>query len=184
MPGEFYVENKQEKTDLSQLVAGLSDLGVRVAALTVSLDFWSTAVNVIDLSAAPADLFLPDIVVPELPAGVLVARAVAMLKVRVIENTNAGGPNAINGTQYIRVKKSTGMWGTGDIAAIELPDNLWTVTVSTREMGDLLIGNLDLKSVTDGPGVYNFRFEDARVDSDYLRLNDVMVGLRFYLKAQ
>ena len=183
MPGEFYVEGKQEKTDISQLVISLSSLEAKVESLATPLDFWSNAVNVIDLPVGPTDVALPDIVVGELPGGAAVGRVVAISKMRVIENTNAGGPNAINGAQEVRIKKSTGIWGVHDIAAIYLPDNLWTVAASTREMGDVLIGNNDLKAVVDGPGTYNLRFEDARVDLNYLRLNDVMVGLRFYLSA-
>ena len=183
MPGEFYVEGKQEKTDLSQLIAGLTGLEAKVESLATPVDFWSTVDDVIDLPAAATDVGLPDVAVGELPAGAMVARVVAILKVRAIENTNAGGPNAINGIQAIRVKKSTGSWGIHDIAAIDLPDNLWRVAASTREMGDILIGSIDLKPVANGPGAYNFRFEDARADLDYLRLNDVMVGMRFYLRA-
>jgi len=183
MPGEFYVENKQEKTDLSQLITGLTGLEAKIESLATPVDFWSMTVNVIDLPAAPTDVTLPDIVVGELPGSTVVARVVAILKMRVIENTNAGGPNAINGAQAVRIKRSTGIWGVHDIAAIYLPDNLWTVAASTREMGDVLIGNIDLKAVANGTGAYNFRFEDARVDLNYLRLNDVMVGLRFYLSA-
>ena len=183
MPGEFYVEGKQEKIDLSQLVAGLAGLEAKVESLATPVDFWSPPDDVIDLPAAAADVGLPNVVVSELPAGTMVVRVVAVLKVRALENTNAGGPNAISGAQFIRVKKSTGSWGVNDIAAIELPDNLWTIAASTREMGDLLIGSSDLKSAVNGSGTYNFRFEDARVDIDYLRLNDVMIGLRFYLGA-
>jgi hypothetical protein len=48
----------------------------------------------------------------------------------------------------------------------------------------LLIGSSDVKSQVDSSGTYNFRFEQARVDLNYLRLNDVMVGLRFYMKVE
>ncbi len=183
MPGEFYVEGKAEKTDLSQLIAGLTELKAKVESLATPVDFWSTVDDMIDLPAGAADVSLPDVMVGDLPTGTVVARVVAIVKVRAIDNTNAGGFNAINGAQSIRIKKSTGSWGIHDIAAIGLPDNLWRVAASTREMGDLLIGSIDLKSVASGLGTYNFRFEDARADLDYLRLNDVMVGLRFYLRA-
>jgi hypothetical protein len=38
MPGEFYIEGKQTKVDLSQIVARLNDLAVRVAALQTQVD--------------------------------------------------------------------------------------------------------------------------------------------------
>ena len=184
MPGEFYIEGKKEKVDISQILAGQAELEQKLKSLATPVDFWSVPDNVIDLPAIPAHVNLPDVVVSELPTGIALARAVAILKVRAIENTNAGGPNAINGAQSIRVKKSTGAWGVDDVAAINLPDNLWMTAASARESGDLVIGSNDVKSEVDGPNTYNFRFENARVDLDYLRLNDVMVGLRFYIRAQ
>lgn len=144
------------------------------------LDFWSDTYEEIDLPAVAADKDLPSVVVSGLPSGVTIAKVVAILKVRAIENTSASGANAINGAQAIRVKKSTGVWGTDDIVAINLPDDLWTVAASTRENGDVLIGDSDVKSEVDGNGTYNLRFEDALVDYASLRLNDVLVGLRFY----
>jgi hypothetical protein len=38
MPGEFYIEGKQTKVDLSLIVARLNDLAVRVAALQTQVD--------------------------------------------------------------------------------------------------------------------------------------------------
>lgn len=147
------------------------------------IDFWSDSDDVIDLPAAAADVDLPNVVVAGIPAGATLLRVVAILKVRSIENTSAAGANAIEGAQAIRVKKSTGAWGVDDIIAIDLPDNLWTVALSTRENGDVLIGDNDVKSEVDGIGTYNLRFENADVDFDFLRLNDVLVGLRFYLQV-
>lgn len=147
------------------------------------MDFWSDGDDVIDLPVVAADIDLPNIVVSGLPSGVTLLRVVAILKVRAIENTSASGANAINGAQAIRVKKSTGTWGVDDIAAIDLPDNLWTVAASTRESGDVLVGDNDLKNEVDGDGTYNLRFENALVDYASLRLNDILVGLKFYFRA-
>lgn len=144
------------------------------------LTFWSDSDDSITLPAVAADTDLPDVVVSGIPTGVTLIRVEVILKVRAIENTSASGSNAINGAQAIRVKKSTGTWGTDDIAAIDLPDNLWTVGASTRESGDILIGDNDIKGEVDGDGTYNFRFEDALVDLASLQLNDVLVGLKFY----
>lgn len=146
-------------------------------------DFWSDVDDVVDLPATVnggTDVALPDVVVAGLPTGFSLVRVVAILKVRAIENTNADGANAIKDAQNIRVKKSTGAWGTDDIPAINLADNMWTVAASTRESGDVVVGDIDVKAEVDGNGTYNLRFEDAIVDYDYLRLNDVQVGLRFF----
>jgi hypothetical protein len=195
VPGEFYIEGKKEKVDISQILAtmaeleqkltlGLAEVEEKMKSLAAPVDFWSMADDVIDLPAVATHVNLPDVVVDGLPAGIALIRVVAILKVRAIENTNVGGPNAISGAQAIRVKKSAGSWGADDVVAIYLPDNLWAIAASTRESGDLVIGNYDVKSKVDSPGAYNFRFHNARVDLDYLRLNDVMVGLRFYISAQ
>ena len=158
----------------------VDDVEAEVQKAVTRLDFWSNHDDVIDLPAVAADTALPDVVVSGLPAGISLVRVVAILKVRAIENTSASGANAINGAQAVRVKKSTGAWGTDDLAAIDLPDNLWTVAASTRESGDVLIGDNDVKAEVDGNATYNLRFENALVDYANLRLNDVMVGLRFY----
>ncbi len=163
--------------------ANLAEIEALIAAIGAYMDFWSQTDDVIDLPAVAADVVLPTVVVSGLPSGMSLTRVVAILKVRAIENTNAGGPNAIDGAQAIRLKKSTGTWVSDDIEAITLPDNLWTLAASTRESGDLLIGNIDLKATVDGDGTYNLRFEDALVDLASLRLNDVLVGLRVFFSA-
>jgi len=141
--------------------------------------FWSDSDDVIDLPAIAADTPLPSVVVSGLPSGLTSERVEVVLKVRAIENTNAGGANAINGAQNIQVRKGVGAWAN----AINLADNQWTVAASTRESGDVLIGDNDVKATVDGDGTYNFQFDEALVDLASLRLNDVLVGLRFYFSA-
>jgi len=148
------------------------------------MDFWSVSDPVIDLGPGEAaDINLPDVVVSGVPADVTLIRVVAILKIRCIENTAAGGGNAISGAQAIRVKKAAGAWGVDDLVAINLPDNLWTVAASTREAGDVLVGDNDVKGEVDEDATYNLRFENQVVDLDVLRLNDVLIGLRFYFTA-
>jgi len=145
----------------------------------LKMDFWSDVDDVIDLPAVAADIALPHVVVSGLPSGVTLDRVIAMLKVRAIENTNAGGVNAINGAQNIQVRKAGGSW----VPAINLADNQWTVAASTREAGDVLIGDNDVKATVDGGGIYTFQFASALVDLASLRLNDVLVGLRFFFST-
>lgn len=139
------------------------------------VEYWSDSDVVIDLPAVAADTALPSVVVSGFPSNRTLDKVVAVLKVRAIENTNAGGVNAIKGAQNIQVRKGAGAWAN----AINLTDNLWTVAASTREAGDVLIGDNDLKTTVDGDGTYNFQFASALVDLANLRLNDVLVGLRF-----
>lgn len=144
-----------------------------------TMDFWSDADDVIDLPAVAADTALPSVVVSGVPSYAKLERVVAMLKVRAVENTNAGGANAIKGAQNIQVRKAAGSW----VAAINLANNQWTVAASTRESGDVLIGDNDVKTTVDGDGTYNFQFASALVDLASLRLNDVLVGLRFFFST-
>ena len=144
-----------------------------------TMDFWSDADDVIDLPAVAADTALPSVVVSGVPSDAKLERVVAMLKVRAIENTNAGGTNGIKGAQNIQVRKAGGSW----VAAINLADNQWLVAASTRESGDVLIGDNDVKATVDGDGTYNFQFASAVVDLASLRLNDVLVGLRFFFST-
>ena len=141
-----------------------------------TVDFWSDVDDVVDLPAIAADIALPSVVVSGLPAGAVLDKVVTMLKVRAIENTNAGGPNAINGAQNIQVRKGAGAW----VNAINLTNNQWLVAASTREAGDVLIGDNDLKATVDGDATYGFQIDNALVDLANLRLNDLIVGLRFY----
>lgn len=140
--------------------------------------FWSESNVQIDLPAVAADTDLPDVTISTLPDDIVIVRVIGVLKIRAIENTNAGGTNAIKGAQTIRIKKSTGTWGLNDVALIDLTDNLWLVAASTRESGDVVWGDNDVSSVVDGNATYNIRFENALVDLASLRLNGVLVGLK------
>lgn len=133
--------------------------------------------DVIDLTAAASDDNLPDVTLPNI-SGTIDEVYVAIF-IRAIENTNAGGTNAINGAALkVRIKKSSGTWGVDDVVAIDLTDNQWGVAASTREMGDLIKGKNDVSSEVDAfNATYNLRFEDNQVDYDNLRLNDVQVFL-------
>jgi hypothetical protein len=176
---------------LKNATYGLSALHTDIAALETKLDramhcmtFFSVIDDVIDLPAAAADTNLPDVVISGIPAGFTLDKVLVFLIVRAIQNTNAGGANAIEGAQNIRIKKSTGAWGVDDIVAIPLTDNMWTVAASTREFGDVIGGNdaSDVKSEVDGNATYNLRFEDANVDLDVLRLNDVQVMIKVWYR--
>lgn len=163
------------KSDVTDIKAKTDNLSDQVSPM----DFWSDVDDSISLPAVAADTALPSVTVSGVPSGVTLDRVVAMLKVRAIENTNAGGANAINGAQNIQVQKGAGALAT----AINLDDNQWTVAASTRESGDVLIGDIDIKATVDGDGTYNFQITDALVDLANLVLNDVIVGLRFYFSS-
>jgi hypothetical protein len=169
--------------------SGLDALKILIDALEAKLDkakhcmtFLSVIDDVIDLPAAATDTDLPPVVISGLPAGFTLDKVLVFLIVRAIENTSSGGDNAIEGTQYIKIKKSTGDWAIDAINAIQLIDNMWTVKASTREFGDVIGGDdaHDVKSEVDGNATYNLRFEDANVDLAVLRLNDVQVMIKVW----
>ena len=145
------------------------------------MEFWSIIDDEILLTQAASDDDLPSVGVQDIPVEATIIRAVAIIRIRAIENTYAG-LNGNVGATNIRVKKSTGAWGVDDIAAIALTDNQWMIPTSAREEGDFVQeGSIDVSAEVDDPDAdYDFRFEDNQVDQDSLKLQDVQMGLRIY----
>jgi hypothetical protein len=151
----------------------------KLANHQISKIFFSTLDDVIDLSATAADVNLPDVILPNI-TGTIDMVYVGII-VNELENTSASGANGINVAQNIRIKKSTGAWGTDDIAAIALVDNQWLIPASTAGLSRFQGGTINVASEVDSfNATYNLRFEDADVDYDYLRLKDVQVFLMVY----
>ena len=174
---------------LKNATYGLSALKTEIDANETKIDrkvscmtFWSdvSTINPIQLTTPAADKDLPNVVVANIPSGSTIVQAMVLIKIRAIENKSSSGYNAINGAQNIRIKVSTGAWGTDDIAAINLIDNQWYIAASTREFGDVQVGDNDVKSVVTGNATYNLRFEDALVDYATLDLFDVQAGIRVW----
>ncbi|KKN35590.1 hypothetical protein LCGC14_0782000 [marine sediment metagenome] len=136
--------------------------------------FWSDTDDTITITTTAADDALPSVVVSGIPAGAAITRVVVIIKIRAIENTN-GSANNLNGAQDIEVKESAaGSW----IAAINLAASMWAVAASTREAGDVLIGDIDVKAQVTGNGTYNLQLAMADAAQNNLVLNDVLVGLK------
>lgn len=146
-------------------------------------DFWSDVDDEILLPAAPADTDLPNIVVAGLPSDIALTRVALLLKVRAIENTSALGTNGVNGAQTIKVKESSQLWAAA-ITAINIVDNMWLLAISTRESGDVIVGDNDIKATVSGNGTYNVRWISALVDLANLKLNDVQVGFRMFWEVE
>ncbi|MDD5702305.1 MAG: hypothetical protein PHU23_09690, partial [Dehalococcoidales bacterium] len=145
----------------------------------LSLDFWSLPQEEVSVPAVAADLTLPDIVVTGIPAGTTVVRAIAMFKFRIVENTNAG-VNKLSGNQVIQIRDdSPGAW----VDAINLADDMFSLTASTREGGDVIIGAVDVSGVVIGNDTYNLQWHDAVADLASIHFNDVQVGLRIYFNV-
>lgn len=146
-------------------------------------DFWSKQVASVTLTAGgeAAPVALPDVVVSGLPVGATILRVVALLKIALIRDTSTAD-NAVDvSTGHVEVRKGPGGTWT---QAIDIPDNAWSVDVSTSpdRGGDAMIGDRDLKAEVDGDATYNVQFDLLGVDGTSLLLLDVMVGLRIFFR--
>lgn len=148
------------------------------------ISFWSDPTAKITVPAVAADLDFPYVTISGLTAlGGTVKRAYAVLFARSIADTSSGA-NAINGSgKRIRVKVSTGAWGTDDIPAFDFVDNQLYCLADAKENGFLFTSKLDIKAVVSADGTFNFRAEQTNrldaivVDGASLELYDVVTGI-------
>ena len=203
MPGEFYIEGKAEKLDISEIVNIVNEMkGIvnevktnitqvqndvsQVVLLSgkqlLSMDFWSDPIEEAQIDAAGVTVSLPAVTIDEIPAGATILRAVAMFKFRMVENTNAAD-NKLNGgtaaatSQVIQVRDDTpSAW----IDAINFADDQFGLDGETREGGDVCIGSIDISGVVAGNDGYEFQWLLGRADLDFISFNDVQVGIRVW----
>lgn len=160
----------------ANIPADVDTLKARVARGVCILDFWSDVQEEVTITAAAQDLALPDVVVAGIPSGATLLRVVAMLKFRAVENTNAA-VNKINVAQSIQVRDDTpGSY----VDCINIPDDIFAVAATTREGGDVIIGDNDVKATVDANDTYNFQWYNARADQANLQFNDCQTGLRVF----
>jgi len=175
------VDAIKAKTDnLPSDPADESELEARLGRKVSCMTWWSDVDPQESITTPAGNVSLPSVVVSNIPSGATIVQVIALIKVRAIDNKSSSGINAINGAQNIRIKVSTGAWGTDDITAINLIDNQWTVAASTREYGDVQVGDNDVKSVVTGNATYDFRITSGLVDYATLNLNDIQMGIRVW----
>jgi hypothetical protein len=186
MPGEFYVEGKNEKVDITEIRNIISEVQIGIASLVSMADFWSESVEEVQVNAAGVTVTLPGEVIDRIPAGASILRAIAMFKFRMVENTNAAA-NKLNGatvpgiSQVMQVRDDTpGVW----IDAINFVDDQFSLEGQTREGGDVCIGSKDISSIVDGNGGYEFRWFLGKADLDFINFNDVQMGIRVWFTGQ
>jgi len=144
------------------------------------MEFWSLIDDIITLTTATTNVTLPNIGITDIPANTTIIRSIGMIKMRALNNTSQAA-NAINGGSAIYIKLNTGTWGIDDVALINVADNAWSTTASTKEGGMLVEGSFDASAEVTGNGIYNLRFDgNIFVDGNNLELIDVMVGLKVY----
>jgi hypothetical protein len=182
MPGEFYIEGKQEKVDLTEIRNILLEVQAGFASM---VDFWSEPVEEVQFDSTVATVALPGLTVGGIPSTATILRAVVMFKFRMVENTDSS-PNSLNGStvpgisQVIQARKDTGDW----LDAIGFVDGQFSLEGQTREGGDVCIGSIDISGVVDGNGSYEFRWLLAKANADFLNFNDVQVGIRVWYSLE
>lgn len=169
----------------------MSDSGIQVHGGSASeekqnrevhwMDFWSDVQATVTITATAQDLSLPDVVVAEIPAGANIFRSIAMFKFRAVEDTSALANNLDDGggatAPSIQVRADTP--GTF-INAINIVDGMAQVPASSREVGDVWIGDNDVSGEVDGNDTYNFQIDVAEAEGSNLILRDVQTGLRIW----
>ena len=165
------------KTETASILTDTADMQPRVPRVLCSMDFWGAVTEELQLTGAEqVNLALGgNVVIAGLPDGITLVRVVVMFMCRSIENTNAAA-NKLLGAQNIEV----GFGAANFIDAIALADDLFAVALSTREMGTVIIGAIDVKATVTGNGTCTFRIDAARADVANLNFNDYQVGVRVY----
>jgi len=162
-----------------------NDVQMTVSDILHSMDFWSDPVEEVSVDGDAGTLAaMATVTVADLPTGATIVRAIAMMKFRSIENTNAAankldGATVDNTSQVIQVADDTP--GTY-YDAIKFVDDQFGLAGSTREGGDVLIGSVDIAGAgkVDANDGYIFRWLLSNADQDDLNFNDVQFGLRIW----
>ncbi len=139
------------------------------------MDFWSDIDSAVTL---PADTALPDVVIADLPSNATIIRAILMLKYSAKKDTSASDNQITAGT--IQSKETTG--GTY-VNAINLISGEALVTASTKEGGDVHVGDNDISGdtsdITKNCTVQS-AFNGVTTTGASIILYDVQIGIRIY----
>ena len=147
---------------------------------TSYMDFWSDIDDLITLATNTTNVVTPNVVVSNVPATDTIIHVIGMLNYRELNDTSTA-ENAINGSFNLKVKKSSGSWGSDDVALINIVDNTFRTAGSGTSKGQIIYGDNDVVGEVDANATYNFRFDgNAFVDGNNLLMRDVQVGLRVY----
>ena len=203
MPGEFYIEGKAEKLDISEIVNIVNEMkdivnevknditlvqnDVSQVVLSsgkqlLSMDFWSDSLEEARINAAGVSVSLPGVTIDSIPAGATILRAIAMFKFRMVENTNTAanklnGGTVANTSQVIQARDDTpGAW----IDAINFVDDQVGLDGETREGGDVCIGSIDISEIVSGNDSYELQWLLGRADLDFISFHDVQAGIRVW----
>jgi len=116
---------------------------------------------IIAIPAVAADLDFPDIVVAGLPSGITIAKADLVLVIGALFDTSAAENQIAAAAKTLRLKLSTGAWGTDDMVALTFVQNSLQVDASAYRGGTVLFGATDVKAKVTADGTYNLRSEET-----------------------
>jgi len=177
--GEFDITNDGDTTDI------LTDLG-GVCIKKTQPSLISARKASIAFTDVAGDKDFSNVVFPAdfIPTTATILRAYLWIYFRDFKDSS-GATNAINGaSKAIRVKVSTGAWGTNDIIGMIMPDNGWNCDANARGTGGFMLGATDIKSIISTPALMNGKTINVRseetnrsdaivVDGDALTLYDI-----------
>jgi len=177
--GEFDITNDGDTTDI------LTDLG-GVCIKKTQPSLISARKASIAFTDVAGDKDFSNVVFPAdfIPTTATILRAYLWIYFRDFKDSS-GATNAINGaSKAIRVKVSTGAWGTNDIIGMIMPDNGWNCDANARGTGGFMLGATDIKSIMSTPALMNGKTINVRseetnrsdaivVDGDALTLYDI-----------
>ncbi|KKL61057.1 hypothetical protein LCGC14_2199130 [marine sediment metagenome] len=145
-----------------------------------SLDFWSDVVEEVAVTGAQSTIAITggNVVVADLPSGATVVRAIAMMKFRMIENTNVGA-NKLDAAAALPMQVDD-VANTGFLTCIDFVNDAFGMAATTREIGDTIIGDIDIAARIDANDTYDFQWLNAKADVANLQFNDVQMGIRIW----
>ena len=142
--------------------------GLKLANHEITRAFWSAPQISVTADTTHTDAVLPSVVLPNI-AGTI-THAYAGFKFRMIQNTNAGA-NKLSGAQEIQVKENAAGTFTD---CINFVDDQFGVAASTREGGDVCMGNIDVVAeVAAFNKTYAFQWDEPLTDQSSLIFYDV-----------
>ena len=143
-----------------------------------TMDFWSNTQEEVVVTGAQTTPALPSVTIADLPATATIVRAIPMFKFRIVENTNAA-ENSIDATAVLPIQVDDGA-ASGFVTAIDFVDEQYKISATTREGGDVVIGDNDIATRVDANDTYPFQWLNAKAHLANLQFNDVQTGLRIW----
>lgn len=144
-----------------------------------SMDFWSDLVEEVAVTGAQTTPAITggNVVVVGVPG--TVTRAVVMMKFRMVENTHATIANKLDAASALPMQVDN-VGNDGWLTCIDFVDDAFHLAAVTREGGDVIIGDIDVKARVDGDDTYDFQWLNAKADQNNLQFNDVQMGIRIW----